>query len=558
MTQAIDTPLAPAERADLVFPRLTAAQMARVEAHGRKRSVASGEVLFEPGQGPARFYVVTSGAVEIVMKSAAMDQLIAVLEPGMFTGEVNMLSGRPGFAVIRAREASEVIDVDRSELLGFIQTDADLSAILMRAFLLRRSEIVAKGLGAVVLVGSMYCTETLRIKEFLTRNGFPYSYLDVERDEGVRALIDRFHVSPSDFPVLICRGEVLLRNPSNRDIADCLGFNESIDRIHLRDVVVVGAGPSGLAAAVYAASEGLDALVVESSAPGGQAGTSSRIENYLGFPAGISGDELAARAYSQAQKFGAPVLIARQAIRLRCDQTPYIVELDDGARIAARTVVIATGAKYRKLGLESLSRFEGAGVYYAATFMESQLCGGDEVAVVGGGNSAGQAALFLAQTARRVHLLIRAGGLAESMSRYLIRRIERDTAIVMRTYSEIAALEGNGHLERIRLRDNRTGATETKDVRHVFSMTGAVPNTDWLQRCVSLDANGFIKTGTALGPEDLATARWSQARQPFPLETTLPGVFAVGDVRSGNYKRVASAVGEGSTAIASVHQVLAQ
>lgn len=532
--------------------------MARVEAHGRKRSVASGEVLFEPGQGLARFYVVTSGAVEIVMKSAAMDQLIAVLEPGMFTGEVNMLSGRPGFAVIRAREASEVIDVDRSELLGFIQTDADLSAILMRAFLLRRAEIVAKGLGAVVLVGSMYCTETLRIKEFLTRNGFPYSYLDVERDEGVRALIDRFHVSPSDFPVLICRGEVLLRNPSNRDIADCLGFNESIDRIHLRDVVVVGAGPSGLAAAVYAASEGLDALVVESSAPGGQAGTSSRIENYLGFPAGISGDELAARAYSQAQKFGAPVLIARQAIRLRCDQTPYIVELDDGARIAARTVVIATGAKYRKLGLESLSRFEGAGVYYAATFMESQLCGGDEVAVVGGGNSAGQAALFLAQTARRVHLLIRAGGLAESMSRYLIRRIERDTAIVMRTYSEIAALEGNGHLERIRLRDNRTGATETKDVRHVFSMTGAVPNTDWLQRCVSLDANGFIKTGTALGPEDLATARWSQARQPFPLETTLPGVFAVGDVRSGNYKRVASAVGEGSTAIASVHQVLAQ
>ncbi|HKW10934.1 MAG TPA: cyclic nucleotide-binding domain-containing protein, partial [Gemmatimonadaceae bacterium] len=269
MTQAIDTPLAPAERADLVFPRLTAAQMARVEAHGRKRSVASGEVLFEPGRGVARFYVVTSGALEILMKSASMDQLIAVLEPGMFTGEVNMLSGRPGFAIIRAREASEVIDVDRADLLGFIQGDAELSSILMRAFLLRRAEIVAKGFGAVVLVGSTFCTETLRIKEFLTRNGFPYSYLDVERDEGVRALIDRFHVAPSDFPVLICRSEVLLRNPSNRDIADCLGFNESIDRVHLRDVVVIGAGPSGLAAAVYAASEGLDVLVVESSAPGG-------------------------------------------------------------------------------------------------------------------------------------------------------------------------------------------------------------------------------------------------------------------------------------------------
>jgi thioredoxin reductase (NADPH) len=556
MIEALSTAQAPG--VERVFPRLTPTQIARVGARGSKRSVASGKVLFDPGQGVSRFYVVTSGAIEIVMPSAPTEQLLAVLEPGMFTGEVNMLSGRPGFARIRAREASEVIDVDREDLLGFIQTDSELSEILMRAFLLRRAEIVANGYGAAVLVGSAYCTETLRIKEFLTRNGFPYSYLDIEHDDGVRGLIDRFHVSPSDIPVLICRGEVLLRNPTNSEIADCLGFNETIDRVHVRDVVVLGAGPSGLAAGVYAASEGLDVLIIESNAPGGQAGTSSRIENYLGFPTGISGQELAARAYTQAQKFGAPVLIARQAVKLHCDRIPYVVELDDGSRISARTVIIATGATYRRLSVDNLSRFEGAGVYYAATFMESQLCGGEDVAVVGGGNSAGQAAVYLAQTARRVHLLIRSGGLAESMSRYLIRRIEGDPKIEIRTHTEIAALEGNAHLERIRLRDNVSGAVDTRDVRHVFSMAGAIPNTEWLRACISLDGKGFVKTGTSLGPEELAEARWVQARRPFPLETTMPGVFAVGDVRSGNYKRVAAAVGEGSTAVASVHQVLAQ
>jgi thioredoxin reductase (NADPH) len=547
----------PAAGKDRVFPRLTSAHVTRVAAHGQQRTVESGETLFEPGQGIARFFLVTAGSIEIVMKSAATEQLLGVLEPGMFTGEVNMLSGRPGFARIRAREASEVIEVDRTDLIGLIQTDAELSEILMRAFLLRRAEINSNGYGAAVLVGASYCSETLRIKEFLTRNGFPYSYIDVEHDDAMHDVLGRFQVASRDFPVLICRGELLLRNPTNREIADCLGFNESIDRVHVRDVVVLGAGPSGLAAAVYAASEGLDVLVVESNAPGGQAGTSSRIENYLGFPTGISGEDLAARAYTQAQKFGAPVLIARQAVRLRCDQTPYSIELDDGARIAARTVVIATGATYRKLDVENLSRFEGAGVYYAATHMESQLCGADEVAVVGGGNSAGQAAAFLAQTARKVHLLIRSGGLAESMSRYLIRRIENDRGIVMHTHTEISALEGNGHLERVHFRDNQTGGTEVRDVRHVFSMTGAVPNTGWLEGCLTLDATGFVKTGTALTPEDLAAAGWSSARRPFSLETTLPGVFAVGDVRSGNYKRVAAAVGEGSTAIASVHQVLA-
>jgi thioredoxin reductase (NADPH) len=319
---------------------------------------------------------------------------------------------------------------------------------------------------------------------------------------------------------------------------------------------VVGARPSGLSAAVYSASEGLDVLVLEANAPGGQAGSSSKIENYLGFPTGISGQELAARAYTQAQKFGAQLLIATRATQLACDRKPYAIEIDHGPRVPARAVIIATGAEYRRLSLEHLSQFEGAGVYYGATFVEAQVCGGEEVIVVGGGNSAGQAAVFLAHTASRVHILVRSGGLAESMSRYLIRRIEETPAIVLRPYTVITALEGGDHLERVRWRDNQTGTSETHDIRHVFAMTGAVPNTRWLEGCVALDAHGFIKTGPDLSPEDLAAARWPLARAPHLLETSLPGVFAVGDVRGGNIKRVASAAGEGSIAVAFVHQVL--
>jgi thioredoxin reductase (NADPH) len=295
----------------------------------------------------------------------------------------------------------------------------------MRAFILRRVELVAHGLGDVILVGSTHSAATLRIKEFLTRNGHPYAYIDLDRDADVQDLLDRFHVAAADVPVVICRGDVVLRSPTNRQIADCLGYNETIDEAHVRDLVIVGAGPSGLAAAVYGASEGLDVLVLETNAPGGQAGSSSRIENYLGFPTGISGQDLAGRAYTQAQKFGAEVMIAKAATRLTCSRKPYSIEVGDGARVAARAVIIATGAEYRRLPLENLSRFEGAGVYYGATFVEAQLCGGEEVVVVGGGNSAGQAAVFLSQTARRVHMLIRSGGLAATMSRYLIRKSSR-------------------------------------------------------------------------------------------------------------------------------------
>ena len=374
----------------------------------------------------------------------------------------------------------------------------------------------------------------------------------------MRDLLDRFHVDPAELPVVICRGETVLKNPSNQEIADCLGFNGRIDQSHRRDVVIVGAGPAGLAAAVYAASEGLDALVIEASSPGGQAGSSSRIENYLGFPTGISGQELAGRAYAQAQKFGAEVMIAKGAAELICEQPPYGVRTDDGATIPARTVIIATGARYRKPALANLAQFEGAGVYYNATFMEeAQLGDCNEVIVVGGANSAGQAAVFLAQTGRLVHVLVRANSLSESMSRYLLRRIEEAPTIQIRTRTEIVALEGNGHLERVQWRDG-TGAVTSHDIKHVFLMTGAEANTGWLNGCVALDSKGFIKTGVDLSKDDLGAARWPLERQPYLFETSVPGVFAVGDVRCGNIKRVASAVGEGSIAISFVHRVLAE
>jgi thioredoxin reductase (NADPH) len=460
-----------------------------------------------------------------------------------------------GLFRVRATKPGKVIELDRQHMRALLQSDAELGQILMRAFILRRVELLAAGVGDVVLIGSTHSAGTLRIKEFLMRNDHPYTFIDLERDPDVQNLLDSFHIAASEIPRVICRGKVVLRNPSNQQIADCLGFNEAIDQIQVRDLVIIGAGPSGLAAAVYGASEGLDVLVLETSSPGGQAGSSSRIENYLGFPTGILGQELAARAYHQAQKFGAEMLITK-GTRLVCDHKPYVVEVENGARIPARTVVIATGAEYRRPQFKNLSRFEGAGVYYAATFVEAQLCGGEEVIVVGGGNAAGQAAVFLAETTKRVHMLVRSAGLVESMSRYLIRRIEETPTIVFRPHTEIVALEGGDHLESVRWRNSQTGQTEEHKISHVFVMTGAAPNTHWLDGCVALDAKGFIKTGPDLSPENLSAAHWPLARPPYLLETSLPGVFAVGDVRGGSIKRVASAVGEGSIAISFVHKVL--
>jgi thioredoxin reductase (NADPH) len=541
-----------------MFPVLTSAQQSRVLAHGQRRSVKQGEIVVELNEHVTKVFSVVSGQLHVLQVSDNQERIVAICNPGTFTGELNVLSGRRGLVRIRAAEKAELIEIEREALQALVENDSELSDIFLRAFILRRLELIAREAGDIVLIGSSHLLDTLRIKEFLTRNYQPYSYIDLEHDAEVQEVLDRFSLSVDDLPVLICRGTAVLRNPTNEEITGCLGFNEAIDQAHVRDLIIVGAGPAGLAAAVYGASEGLDVLVLESNAPGGQAGASSKIENYLGFPTGISGHELAGRAYTQAQKFGADLLIAKDAKGLACDRRPYAVLIGDGQSVSARTVVIASGAQYRRLQLENLTKFEGAGVYYGATHLEAQLCGGEKVIVVGGGNSAGQAAVFLAQTTSRVYMLVRSDGLARTMSRYLIRRIEETPNIELHSTTEVVALDGNDHLARVTWRNNQTGETESHNIAHLFSMTGAVPNSAWLNNCVACDQGGFIKTGPDLTAEDLAKARWPLKRPPYLLETSLPGVFAVGDIRGGNVKRVASAVGEGSITVSFVHQVLAE
>jgi thioredoxin reductase (NADPH) len=539
------------------FPTLTAAQIGRMAAHGRRRPTTLGEVLYDAGDKRIPLFVVTSGELQVVRPEPG-DTLIATHARSQFSGECAVVTGRSSIFRVRVSEPGEVIQLDRDELLNLVQTDAELSEILLGAFLQRRLGLIAGNLGDVVVIGSAHDPGTLHVRQFLTRNGHPFRYVDLDRDADAQEMLDRFGVGVPGIPIVICRGQAILRQPTNAQIADCLGFNAALDGAHVVDLAIVGAGPSGLAAAVYGASEGLDVLVIESNVPGGQAGSSSRIENYLGFPTGISGLDLTTRAYSQALKFGAQVIVAKGATRLTCDGGRYTLDVDEGTRITARAVIIATGAHYRKPPVDGLGPFEGAGVYYAATPMEAQLCVGDDVAVVGGGNSAGQAAVFLASTARHVHMLVRGPGLGETMSRYLSRRIEENPAISLRTLTQIVDVEGDGRLERLRWRDERTGAVETHPIGHLFVMAGAVPNTSWIDGCVILDEKGFVKTGADLSLEELARAKWPLVRAPYLLETSRPGIFAVGDVRSGNVKRVASAVGEGSIAVAFVHQVLHQ
>src|ERR1700745_3317250 len=438
-------------RPERLFPTLTPAQLARITSHGRRRATSRSEVLSGVGDRVVPCFVVVAGEIHALQVSDGVETLIVSHGPGSCSGEATLSSGRPSMARLRISEPGEVIELSREQLLALVQTDAELSEILMRAFILRRLELIARDVGGVVVIGSTYNAGTLRIREFLTRNGHPFHFVDLDRDPEAQELLDRFHVDAADIPVLICGVETVLRNPTNAQIADCLGFNETVDQTRVNDLVVVGAGPAGLAAAVYGASEGLSVLVLESNVPGGQAGSSSRIEHYLGFPTGILGLGLTGRAYAQALKFGAHVMVAKGATRLACDGQRYTVEIDGGPKVLARAIIIATGAEYRKPALENLSMFEGAGVYYGATPMEAQLCLGDEVVIVGGGNSAGQAAVFLAQTTRRVHLLVRKDGLADTMSRYLIRRIEETPAIVLRTRTEIFGLGGKRRVVRCRV-----------------------------------------------------------------------------------------------------------
>jgi thioredoxin reductase (NADPH) len=536
---------------EAMFPTLDSAQIARVLSFGDPRSFQAGEILFDQGDSTHGVFVVLEGSIEALDVSCGKEEVIVVAGPGMFTGEVNQLSGRRSLVRCRAREASTVLEISRANLRHLMQTDVSIGEIFLRAFMLRRAELIASSVGDAVLIGSNHSSDTLRLRAFLARNGHPHTYLDIERDPDIQIVLDHFSISLTDIPVLICRGELILRNPSNAEAAACFGFNTGIDEGNVYDLVVVGAGPSGLAAAVYGASEGLNVLVVESNAPGGQAGSSSRIENYLGFPTGISGQDLANRAFVQAEKFGAQIGIARAARALTCKTSPYTIDLDDGGNVQGRSIILAAGAQYRKLDLPNLQQFEGNGIYYGATQVECMLCKNEEIAIVGGGNSAGQAAVFLSGFAQHVHLLVRGVGLSQTMSRYLISRIDASANITIHSWTRIEALEGDSSLERVHWHNSRTGTSEVRDLQHVFLMTGAEPNTPWLNGCVALDNKHFIKTGAEVAHD------WNLRRPPYLLETSLPGVFAVGDIRSGSVKRVASAVGEGSMAVQFVHKFLA-
>ena len=544
------------DRYEQIFPRLTDAQLSRISTTGQRRSVQAGELLFEAGDQNTDFFVVVSGGIELVRPVAGREQPVALLGPGQFTGEINMLSARRAWARGRVAAEGSIIALDRDGLHAVVQRDPELSEILLRAFILRRVALINQSDNELVLLGSRHSLGTQRLKEFLTRNGEPFTYHDVETEPGMQEMLDRLQIGINEVPVIVCQEGYVLRNPSIEDLASALGLTPELDAKAVRDVVIVGGGPAGLGAAVYAASEGLDVLVLESTAPGGQAGTSSRIENYLGFPTGISGLALAGRALTQAEKFGAEVAIARSAVRFNCDQRPYQVHLSDGEVVQARTIVIATGARYRKLDVPGLSRFEGAGIFYSATHLEAHGCKDEEIAVVGGGNSAGQAAVFLSGIASRVHVVVRGRSLADSMSRYLIQRIESSRNVEVRTRTRIESLEGEDRLDRVGWRHLETGAPETRPIRNLFVMTGADPNTTWLKGCVVLDEKNFVKTGADLEADELAEGRWPLSRRPHLMETSIPGVFAVGDVRSSSVKRVASAVGEGSICVQLIHKAL--
>ncbi len=547
------------DRQGEAFPVLTPGQIARIRPYGEIRSVLAGEVLFEPGKLGMSCFVVLSGKLDIAMVGLSGEQVIVTYGPGQFSGEVVLISGARALSRGRVAESGEFLELSADALRTLIAKDAELSDIFMRAFILRRVALISEGLGNAIVLGSQHSSNTLRLREFLTRNGYPHGYVDLDSDKASQQLLDRFDIQLHDIPVVICSGTSVLRNPTNQRLAECLGFAGHIDEHRVYDVAIVGAGPAGLAAAVYAASEGLDAVVIESEFAGGQAGASSKIENYVGFPMGISGQELAGRAVVQAEKFGAQMTVGQKVVKIRCDQRPYQLTLENGGLVDTRSIVIAAGAQYNKPSVENLERFEGQGIYYAATFMEAQLCTGEEIIVVGGGNSAGQAAAFLAETVHKVHMLIRGEGLSETMSRYLIQRIVENPVIELHLQTEIAALAGSPHLERVTWLNRATGEQSTFDIRHVFVMAGASPRTDWLRGCVALDKQGFILTGRDLDPIlESAPLKWPLSRPPQMLETSLPAVYAVGDIRSGNVKRVASAVGEGSISIHLVQRALAE
>jgi len=533
-------PSDPYRREAQTFPELDDDMAGRAAAFGSVEEWPEGGALFERGQRSVDFFLVLAGAVEVLdVDAKGREHVVHVHGARQFTGELDLFNDRKILVSARALPGTRLVRVERLAFRRLIAAEPDIGEVVMRAFILRRVGMMLHGEAGIALIGPAHGAATVRIESFLRRNGLPHRQIDTETDADAGGFLECFRLAPEDLPVVVVRGQAL-RRPSNGQVADALGLTVELDPAHVHDVAVVGAGPAGLASAVYAASEGLDTIVVESIAPGGQAGTSSKIENYLGFPTGISGQALAGRAQVQAQKFGARLLVSRGAVGLDCAATPFVVRLDDGTEIRSRVVVVATGARYRKLDLPRYAELEGNGIYYAATNMEAGLCAGQEVVVVGGGNSAPQAAIYLARSAGHVHILVRGKGLAETMSRYLIDRIEASDRITLHPFTEVTALEGERHLTGLGWTDRKSGEASRRRVGALFVMIGAVPATDWLDGCLDLDPAGFVRTGS--GDTFFCSSR--------------PGIFAVGDVRSGSVKRVASGVGEGSVVVSSIHRYL--
>ena len=540
----------------VAFPTLDEtqiSQLARCTDAGPKL-FRDGQMLFAVGDQNMNFFIVKSGEVEIVDYSGDEPKTVTIHRKGEFTGDISHLTGLPAIVSGVARGDCEVYEVTGDALRSALNQCPGISDIILQAFIARRQLLrESPHFTGLRVIGSRYSPDTFRVRDFLSKNRILFTWVDVETDPNVERLLRQFGVTESDTPVVACGAMLLLRNPSNRQLADAIGVRQPLEDL-VYDLVVVGAGPAGLAAAVYGASEGLRTAVLEHTAPGGQAGSSMRIENYLGFPTGLTGSELANRAILQANKFGAHLSVPTPVDRLDFENAYTVVHLGGGETVTAKCLLIATGADYRRLGVEGSDRFEGTGVYYAAALAEAQLCGGYQVVVVGGGNSAGQAAVFLSGHARHVLLLIRGDDLYKNMSSYLARRIEQTPNIELVSNTTIRRMNGDKHLASVDIVNSKTGEERTVETPGVFSFIGAEPRTSWLPPEIETDGKGFVRTGA-----DLARSRyWTSGRQPFLLETSRPGVFAAGDVRSGSVKRVASAVGEGAMAVQFVHECLKQ
>ncbi|MET7766669.1 FAD-dependent oxidoreductase [Streptomyces sp. NPDC005393] len=549
----------PFETPDLygAYPRLSDDQIAFLAEHGERHRVDPGQVLFREGERCAEFLVILSGSIEIVEAHGTPgERVLRVHGPGRFLGELGLLQGQVAFYTARARDPGEVLSLPIDRLRVLVARDPILGDLILRAYLGRRALLVGAGAGFRI-IGSRYSPDTRRLREFAARNRLPHRWIDLESDEEAEALLRRFSVPPEETPIVIWRDQRVLRNPSNAELARLIGLSPPSAEETRSDLIIVGSGPAGLAAAVYGASEGLTTALLDAIATGGQASTSSLIENYFGFPTGISGSDLAERGELQARKFGAQVWVPAEATLLKPDDDGYYrVTFADGGDVVSHTVVLATGAWYRRLEVPGIERVEGASVYYAATVYEAQQCRADPVAVVGGGNSAGQAVLFLAQRVPRVHLLIRGPDLGSKMSRYLVDQIERHPRVNVLLNSEVREVEGDGVLRAVVVENNRTGERRKLVVRAMFVFIGTQPRTAWLGDVVALDDRGFVLTGAPAQARASGTVWEGQGRACLGLETSLPGVFAAGDVRSGSVKRVASAAGEGAMAIHQVHEHL--